>query len=114
MSHDDLKSYAKDSRKFLKLEDGESYVGFFVGHKKVPDRFRISEDPTATTFIYTFKDANGKMLEWTKNSGKIAEMMAAVPHGSGISITRIKKGEYLIKPLDVPMPAKLNDEQPPF
>jgi hypothetical protein len=96
----ELLQFAKDSRKYLKLEDGEEYRGFYTGRKVIPDKFRISEDAAAKTIAYALEDSVGKKLEWTKNSGKIAEAMAKIPVGSGISIMRIKKGDYVIRPLD--------------
>lgn len=98
--NDELAQYAKDNTKYLKLNPGESYVGYFVGFKRVPDRFRLSEDPKATTIVYSFKDGDGRVLEWTRNSGKVAADMATIPIGSPFSITMIKKGEYLIQKIE--------------
>lgn len=114
MSHDDLKQYAKDNQKYLKMGDGESYVGFFIGHARIPNRFEIAKNPHATTVVYTLRDSTGKVLEWTQGSGKVADEMGKIPHGSGVSITRVKKGDYTIKKLDVSLPTAKAEEEAPF
>lgn len=97
--NEDLAQYAKENQRFLSLTSGESYVGYFMGFKRIPDRWKISEDPNATTIVYTLKDKAGRILEWTKSSGKVAAQMANIPIGSGISILMVKKGDYIIKPI---------------
>lgn len=109
-ANDELIKYAKENQKFLSLSPGESYVGYFTGFKRIPDRWKISEDPNATTVVYTLKDKNGKVLEWTKSSGKVAIQMAEIPINSGVSILMVKKGEYLIKAIPGTMPKKVATE----
>ena len=117
MPHEDIAKLVKESRTFLSLQPGESYVGFFVSHQVVPDKFKISENPNAKAIEYVFIDKNGKKIKWQKAAtSSVHTPLGQIDHGSGVSITMIAKGKYEIRKLDVQMPKELADiaEQVPF
>jgi hypothetical protein len=118
--NEELAKFAKDNTRYLKLNPGESYVGYFMGAKKVPNQFKISKDPTATTIVYTFKDGEGRMLDWSRDNPQVALDMSKIKIGGAFSLTMIQKGKYVIQglgngqaPQTAPPPVSIAEEEMP-
>lgn len=100
----DLNSFIKKNRKFIKIKDGESYSGIYRGYKIHPSRFDMSKD----TVSYMFEDIEtGKILPWDSNSGWVAIEMIKYKEGDLLVLTRVGDGtstKYTVKKNEVPLP----------
>ena len=106
----DLGQYIEDNQKFLKLDDGEMFDGYFMSSKIIPNRFKDGEQ----TVEYTLATTKGKQIVWTNGTLGVAKLLAAAKAKDRVRISRsglgpkttytILSGEKLGEPLkeDVP------------
>jgi hypothetical protein len=89
---DDLASFVASRQKYLKLEDQDEFQGYFIGYKIIADKFKISEDPKATTVLYAFRTKEDRPLEWTCGNVSVANKLVKAKPGQEIRIKRLGKG----------------------
>lgn len=112
----DLDSFIKSNRKYVSIQDGETFKGIYQGFKIVPDRF----NPGKETVAYMFQVPNSQeMLPWTKASPKIALQMKKFGVGDVLEITRYgiaTETKYLIRKAQEEFKVETNpgDESVPF
>lgn len=82
-----LQEFVKDNSKFLRLADGESFEGSFVGYKVTASSF----DPEKEIVVYKLKYKDGKETYWQTASAAVAKAFSKFKGGEKVSITR--KGE---------------------
>lgn len=96
----DLKSYARENKKFIKILNGDEidvvYMGYIIG----PNRF----DPEKETVSYKFRYPNSdKTVIWNNGSTAVAEQMSKFQKGQSLRIRREGSGmqdtKYLIQAL---------------
>lgn len=81
----DLNQFAKDNQKFLKLMDGESFVGNYLGYTIGISRF----DPEKEVVNYKLRYQNSeKTIFWSSSRSDVAMMFAKFKPGTLIRITR--------------------------
>lgn len=99
MQSRDLDSFIKNNKKFIKLNDGESFEGTFKGVAIGISRF----NPDKEVVIYKFTQPGSEtVLSWENTSVKVAEeMKTKVPVGENCKITRkgstAKDTSYIIE-----------------
>lgn len=114
----DLDSFIKSNRKYVSIQDGETFKGIYQGFKIVADRF----NPGKETVAYMFQvPGSQEMLPWTKASPKIALQMKKFGVGDVLEITRFGEGtdtKYHIRasvnPLEGLNNAPVSDTSVPF
>lgn len=88
----DLKAWADDQSEFIKLGDGDSVIGVFVGFEQIPNRF----DPKKQSIRYTLEveGTNGKASEkfFESGSANVARQFDAVEAGDLVKISRTGEG----------------------
>lgn len=77
----DLKKWAKDNSKFIKLESGESFEGEYEGHKEA---LNMNQEPTIQYKI------EGKTFN--SSSGALAMTMSDIKIGTKVRITKFGAG----------------------
>ena len=103
----DINSFIEENVKFLKLEDGQVFEGYYIGNKVIPNRFKEGEQ----TVEYKVATLKGKRITWTNGTLGVARRFTEVDPGERIKITRnglgaktnytILAGEKLGPALDV-------------
>lgn len=112
----DLNQFAKDNQKFLKLGDGESFRGFFVGYTIGISRF----DPEKEVVNYKLKYEDGeKTIFWGSSRSDVASIFAKIKPGTLIKITRAGSDKsntsYKITPINEALGSFTpSDEEVPF
>jgi hypothetical protein len=81
---DSLKKFVKDNSKFLMLGDGETFLGTYKGFKVMPNSY----DPEKEIVCYKLTYEDGKDIYWKTASLKVANIIADIPVGGKIKITR--------------------------
>lgn len=112
----DLDSFIKSNRKYVSIQDGETFKGVYQGFKILPDRF----NPGKETVAYMFQVGDSEsLLPWTKASPKIALQMKKFGPGDVLEITRFGEGtdtKYHIRAAADPLKglnnAPVSDEVP--
>jgi len=108
----DINSYIEENQKFLKLEDGQTFDGYYVSHKVIPNRFK--ED--TQTIEYKVATLKGRRITWTNGTLSVATIISTAKPGDRIRITRTGVGNrtsYTILIGDKLGPAlDLKDEAP--
>lgn len=86
-----LKDYSKKNSKFLKLEDGESFIGTYLGYSMTFNKMSGKEVP-----IFKFKDEEGQEKFLQSQSGFLCHFFDEDSNeskvGDVIKITRIGTG----------------------
>lgn len=101
MSDKTLSQFVKDNSKFLRLADGESFDGSYVGYKITTNNF----DPDKEMVVYKLRYADdGKEVFWQTASCAVARLFSKFKGGEKIIITRhgaLTKTKYEIKSPDI-------------
>ena len=95
-----LHDYVKDNSKFLRLDNGESFEGTYVGFKVTGSRF----DPGKETVVYKVKYDDGKEVFFQTASIAVAKLFSKFRGGEKIRITRTGSGtntKYKISSPDI-------------
>jgi hypothetical protein len=108
----DLQEFIDGKQKFLKLADKEEFIGYFMGYKIIPDKFKIAEDPQAKTVVYQFKTERGKDVEFTTGNISAAKGLIPLKPGQGFKITR--RGMAAKTTYDVIVSTQVFEEKVPF
>lgn len=84
-----LDQFVKGNRKFLKIAEGETFTGTYLGYVIGPNRF----DPEKEIVSYKLqpKDSD-KPVVWNNGSTAVAVQMAKISQGEEIQITREGEG----------------------
>jgi len=77
----DLKNWSKENAKFIKIKDGESYEGKYLGCKQ---GVNMNGEPAV---IYNF---DGK--EFKSSSTILADKFASIPEGTQVKVSRNGEG----------------------
>lgn len=91
-----LSEFVESKQKYIKLEDGEEFQGYFIGAKIIPDKFKLKDDPKATTVEYYFKTKTGKDMQWTCGNVGVAKGLSKAKEGQEIRFKRLGKGTKTI------------------
>lgn len=83
-----LNDYVRDNSKFLRLANGESFKGSFVGYKVTTNTF----DPEKEIVVYKLKYDDGKEVFWQTASTAVARAFSKLKGGEVIQITRHGEG----------------------
>lgn len=87
----DLKQWAKDNTKFLKILNGETFEGFYMGFNIVPNTF----DPDKQSIQYKLKYTDCEnIVYWTNGSTSVANAMSNFEEGDVITISRTGSGTH--------------------
>jgi len=86
---DDLDKFINENTKFLKLEDGESWKGTYLGSKVIPNKF----DTEKKTVEYQLGTKEGYGLTWTNGSIRVARAFKEITETDTVSIKRIGIGQ---------------------
>lgn len=81
----DLKSFIKNNRKFVKIKDGETFNGIYLGCAFGPSRFGSDKEVARYRFKYTDSPVE---VSWECASTTVAEKMQNFSVGEELSITR--------------------------
>lgn len=93
---DDLAAFVASKQKYLKLEDGEEFQGYFIGYKIIPDKFKVEEDPKATAVEYQFQTKEDRPIRWTSGNVSVANKLIKAKPGQEIRIKRLGKGSKTV------------------
>lgn len=81
----DLNQFAKDNQKFLKLGDGESFKGFYIGYSIGVSRF----DPEKEVVNYKLRyEDSEKSIFWGSSRSDVAMTFSKIKPGTLIKIVR--------------------------
>jgi len=109
-----LKDFVKNNSKFLRLGNGESFVGIYKGYKITQNNF----DPDKQMVVYKLAYPDGKEIFWQSSATSVARTLAEFKGGEKIVITRHGEGQktkYSIASDDVRVtPDDQGDEEVPF
>ena len=83
-----LNDYVKDNSKFLRLEDGETFDGFYSAYKVVGSKF----DPEKETVVYKLRYEDGKEIYFQTASVAVAKIFGKFKGGEKIRIKREGSG----------------------
>jgi hypothetical protein len=100
MSSKTLTQFVKDNSKFLRLSDGESFTGSYVGYKISANSY----DPEKEIVVYKLKFEDGKEVFWQTASCAVAKLFSKFKGGEKVVITRHGDGtqtKYEIKSPEV-------------
>lgn len=107
----DLSQFVKDNQKFLKLGDGDSFIGKFINYSIGINRF----DPEKETVNYKlqYKD-DDKCVFWNSGRMDVAQAFSKIKPGTMIKIIRLgaekNNTSYTIVPLNNPV-SSFNPDQ---
>ena len=107
----ELSDFVLSKQRFVKLGDGEEFQGFFLGAKIIPDKFKIKDDPKATTVEYKFQTGDRNMT-WTNGTVGVAAKMGKAKEGQEVRIKRIGLGAKTV--YDVVLIDSFLEDAPPF
>lgn len=91
-----LKDWADKQSPFIRLTDGEVFVGKYVGWEEVPNRF----DPKKKIIKYSFVNDDGEEKSFENGSTNTAYQFHDVLEGSRVELMRIGEGQktkYYVK-----------------
>lgn len=111
----DLQDFIEGKQKFLKMQPNDEFIGYYFGHKVIPDKFKLAEDENAKTVLWNLKTEKGKMLEWTCGNLSAVTGLGALKVGEKFHMKRIGMGpktNYQVTNLS--KLASENGEQVPF
>lgn len=93
MEDTDLNAFIKDSKKFIKIKAGETFVGVYHGHSIITDPFDNSDSHTKKKTVQYRLQENGseKILPWRCGQFRVADdfVVKKISGGTKISIQRI-------------------------
>jgi hypothetical protein len=95
-----LNQFVKDNSKFLRLADGESFEGAYVGYKIATNSY----DPEKEMVVYKLRYEDGKEVFWQTASCAVAKLFSKFKGGEKIVITRhgeLTNTKYEIKSPDI-------------
>ena len=87
MNAEEMKKWAFQNAKFVKLEDGDSVVAKFVDCRSIPSRF----DREKNVMEYKLELEDGSVKFWEQGSTSVANKMAEF-HGKTVEIKRVGEG----------------------
>lgn len=106
-----LNDFVRDNSKFLRLEDGESFEGFYLTFKVTGSKY----DPEKETVIYKLRYEDGKEVYFQTASVAVAKTFGKLKGGEKIKIKRKGAGtntQYLISSPDLQIsPEELEPDQ---
>lgn len=113
----DLSQFVKDNQKFLKLGDGDSFLGKYINYSIGINRF----DPEKETVNYKlqYKD-DDKTVFWNCGRMDVAQAFAKIKPGSLVRITRTgsekNNTSYKIVPIEggISSFTPESSDEPPF
>ena len=79
-----LNEFVKDNSKFLKIDDGETFEGNYLGYKVATSQY----DPDKEVVIYQLEFPDGKKVFWQTGSTAVARVISNFKGGEKIKITR--------------------------
>lgn len=116
MSPEDMKRAAASLNPYIRIGNGESFIGICIECDKVPNL----QDPTKATFLYKFKLDSGETKFFKTTSTIILDKMSSLM-GKRVQILRNGEGKdtrYEVFILDDSTPGKhasiKADEETPF
>lgn len=83
-----LRDWADSLSPYIRLEDGGSFVGQYIGFKIMPNRFDLNKNVAQYTFL---KDGQEKVFE--NGSSRIAYEFDKIKEGVFVKITRTGEGQ---------------------
>ena len=83
-----LSDFVKDNSKFLRLDNGEIFEGFYSGFKVTTSQF----DPEKETVVYKFKHPDGKEIYFQTASVAVAKTFSMFKGGEKIKVRRDGSG----------------------
>jgi len=106
-----LNDFVKDNSKFLRLSNGETFEGTYVGYKVVGSKF----DPEKETVIYKLRYQDGKEIYFQTASVAVARVFGNFKGGERIKIKREGEGtntKYLISSPEIHIsPEEMNPDE---
>lgn len=81
---EDIASFIEENQKFLKLEDAQTFEGYYVSSKIIPNRFKADTE----TIEYVLRTLRGRQITWTNGTLNVATRMHEAKPGDRIKITR--------------------------
>lgn len=106
-----LNDFVKDNSKFLRLDDGEIFEGFYMAYKITSSQF----DPEKETVVYKLRYEDGKDVYFQTASVAVAKILGKLKGGEKIKIKRDGSGtktKYHISSPDIQIaPEELEPDQ---
>ena len=93
-----LDDFIKENSKFLKLEDGGSYEGYYKGFKVVPNKY----DPDKEQVVYKLEDKEGRGIYFQTASVAVAKAFNKLGKGGFFKITRHGVGTSTSYEISIP------------
>lgn len=84
MRSEEMKKWAEKNQKFIKLSDGQVFVGWLKEAKPTISRF----DPEKEVIRYTFTDADGNEKFFENGSPRLCEELSEYVGGGKVTIFR--------------------------
>lgn len=79
-----LNDFVKDNSKFLRLQDGETFEGTYVGYKVTTSTF----DPDKETVVYKLRYEDGKEVYFQTGSTAVASIFSKFKGGERVKVKR--------------------------
>lgn len=96
MNVNSLKDWADKQSPFIKLSDGEVFVGQYMGWEEMPSRFDVKKK----TIKYTFLNDDGEEKSFENGSTNTAYQFHDIKEGARVEILRVGDGQktkYYVK-----------------